>query len=420
MFWNGTSLIYPVQVRKIGLKNGVTLNDSGEMAEEFTEHFSTVADKLYQNQPQIPLYQPSHYMRSSPVAQSFYFSPTDPQEIRNIIGKLRSKNSCSLDGITTKMMKCFPTNLICVLSYLVNRSLSEGLFPSLYKHTKVVPIPKKGGRATDVQNYRPISLLPSLSKIFEKVASKRLISFLNKHKILNPNQFGFRKNHSTADASAFVINQIACNIDKGLYTMGIFCDLSKAFDCLHIPTLIKKLKHYGVRGLALNWFQSYMNGRSQVVEVNREISKTPRYLSNGTPQGSILGPLLFIIYINDMHNCLKHGSSVYFADDTSILIAHSNYNTLVQRGNEDLQNLSNWLISNKLTLNAQKTKVVIFRSRGKKIPEAKEKITVLFTPIEVVFLGLNINEHLNWKNHMQKLQKDFRKKQQSLAKSNVN
>ena len=402
------------------LDNGVKINDSGEMAEKFNDHFSTVADKLYQNLPQIPLYQPSHFMRSRPVSQSFYFSPTDSQEIKEIIGKLRSKNSCSLDGITTKMIKCFPINLICILSYLVNRSLSEGLFPNLYKHTKVVPIPKKGGRATDVQNYRPISLLPSLSKIFEKVASKRLISFLNKHKILNPNQFGFRKNHSTADAASYVINKIACNIDKGLYTMGIFCDLSKAFDCLHIPTLLKKLQHYGVRGLALNWFQSYMNGRSQVVEVNGEISKTPRYLSNGTPQGSILGPSLFIIYINDMQNCLKHESSVFFADDTSILVAHSNYNTVVQRGNEDLQSLSNWMISNKLTLNAQKTKVIIFRSRGKKIPEIRENITVLFTPIEVVsetiFLGLNINEHLNWKSHMQDLQKEFRKRTAIISK----
>ena len=333
--------------------NDIEITDPKDIADTFNEHFSSIAGKLHDSLP-VPNYDHTHYTKREPINETIFLSPTDSQEIEKIIRNLKSKNSCSLDGITTKMIKCFPIKLICIISFLINRSLYEGIFPDTYKHTKVLSVPKKGGKHTDINQYQPISLLPSISKIFEKVVSKRLTSFLTKHKVLHPNQFGFRKNHSTNDAASYFINQIAKNIDKGLYTLGIFCDLSKAFDCLHTSTLLKKLRRYGIRGTALKWFETYLINRSQIVEVNGERSRFFKYLYNGTHQGSILGPLLFIIYINDMHFCFKNGAPVFFADDTNVLIAHLNFNTLMKMGNEELKNLNDWLITNKLTLNSKK------------------------------------------------------------------
>jgi hypothetical protein len=153
--------------------NDIEITDPKDIADTFNEHFSSIAGKLHDSLP-VPNYDHAHYTKREPINETIFLSPTDSQEIEKIIRNLKSKNSCSLDGITTKMIKCFPIKLICIISFLINRSLYEGIFPDTYKHTKVVPVPKKGGKRTDINQYRPISLLPSISKIFEKVVSKRL------------------------------------------------------------------------------------------------------------------------------------------------------------------------------------------------------------------------------------------------------
>ena len=388
------------------------ISEPAEVANTFNLHFSTVATKLHKTLPSIETTPTPSFNYSSP-RNSFYLSPTDPTECKQIIKKLKPKNSTSLDPITTKMIKSFPLKIICVLSFLINRSLSEGTFPELYKRSKVIPVFKKGGKKNNIEDYRPINLLPSISKIIEKVVHKRLYSFMEKHKLINPNQFGFRKKHSTNDAINYAINKIASNLDQKEYTLGIFCDLSKAFDCLHTPTLLNKLRKHGIRGTALEWFRSYMTNRSQVVEINGNFSTT-QTLKHGAAQGSILGPLLFIIYINDLAQHLYHGTPIFFADDTTILISNPNFKTLIKHGNEELNRLTNWLISNKLILNKKKTKAVIFRTRGKKIPLITDKLKIKEKEVKIVktttFLGLELNEHLNWKEHMLELQKDVRKK----------
>ena len=248
--------------------------------------------------------------------------------------------------------------MIFILSYIFNLSLSQGKFISNFKHAKIIPLFKKGS-AKDVSNYRPISLRSCFSKILEKLVYNRLYSFLEKSNAINEHQFGFRKKHSTSHLTSLLTANIATFFENKMNTLGIFLDLSKAFNIINHEILLNKLHHYGIRGTVYNWFKSYLIGRSQQVDYNSHISNI-RTISSSVPQGSILGPLLFIIYVNDFPNCLKFSSNLSFADDTTVILSEKNSNLLVQKGNKELKNIDNWLIANKLSLNIKKTMYMIF------------------------------------------------------------
>ena len=227
-----------------------------------------------------------------------FFYPTCPQEIKRIISTLVPKLSAGWDGIPSIVLKYLLNNVISILSYIFNLSLSQGKFISNFKHAKIISLFKKGS-AKDVSNYRPIRLLSCFSKILEKLVYNRLYSFLEKSNAINEHQFGLRKKHSTSHLTSLLTANIAPSFENKMNTLGIFLDLSKAFDTIEI--LLNKLHHYGIRGTVYNWFKSYLIGRSQQVDYNSHISNI-RTISS-IPQGSILGPLLFIIYVNDFPNC---------------------------------------------------------------------------------------------------------------------
>ena len=184
------------------------------------------------------------------------------------------------------------------MSSIINCSLITGIYPDQLKVAKVCPIYKSDSK-DKFSNYRPISLLPSFSKIFEKVVFDRIFCYLNSKKILNDNQYGFRKNHSTYMAILDMQNKITAAMDRYEYAVGIFIDLSKAFDTLDHHILLKKMQHYGIRGLALSWLTSYLSNRVQYVVIDNTVSCMMQ-ITCGVPQASILGPLLFILYINDI------------------------------------------------------------------------------------------------------------------------
>ena len=267
------------------------------------------------------------------------------------------------------------------------------------KISKVIPVYKKGDK-DQICNYRPISLLTSLSKLLEKVVYTRLLEFLNIHDIISNSQFGFRQKHSTSHAILILIEKVTKAIDKFQHTVGVFLDLSKAFDTIDHDILLYKLHHYGIRGKALEWFRSYLTNRKQFVVINGHYS-SQQDVDCGVPQGSLLGPLLFILFINDIQNSSEILSFILFADDSNVFLSHHDPHTLVNILVSELEKLLSWIRANKLSLNLQKTKCMIFSNSLDKLPT---NITLDGTVLEIVsstkFLGLTIDNKLSWKPHI--------------------
>ena len=239
------------------------------------------------------------------------------------------------------------------------------------KIVKVIPI-HKGGSTQEVNNYRPISLLSIFDKIIEQIMHKYLYAFLEYHNFLFQNQFGFRRNNSTVYALAQITETIKESIDKGKYGCGIFIDLRKAFDAVNHGILLKKLEHYGIRDNMLDWFQSYLSDRKQYVDINGKSSDLVD-ITCGVPQGSVLGPLLFLIYINDLPNISKILNFYLFADDTNIYYESSSLDNLERTVNSELNKLFLWLNVNRLSLNIDKTNVIVFHPYNK---PKKKRITI--------------------------------------------
>ena len=236
---------------------------------------------------------------------------------------------------------------------LINKSITNGTVPALMKTAKVIPIYNSKAR-DDFSNYRPISILPTVSKILEKIVHKRLYDFMYKCNIFYPNQYGFRHKHSTLHAVTKLVTDIVQSKDKTDSTFSVFLDLSKAFDTINHDILLSKLEFYGIRGIALNWFKSYLYERKQYVTYNGTQSNTLE-MSCGVPQGSVLGPLLFIIYTNDLADCIENSTTILFADDTTIYESASDIHYLYISMNSNLSRLTDWFRGNKLSLNVAKT-----------------------------------------------------------------
>ena len=245
----------------------------------------------------------------------------------------------------------------------INQSLLTGIYPSDWKLAKVTPIFKNGSK-TDLNNYRPISVIPAVAKIFEKIIYDQLYNYLSVNDLLTSCQSGFRSLHSTLTALLETSNNWCVNVDKGLLNGVIFIDLKKAFDTIDHEIILQKLAKYGVDQDALKLFKSYLANRLQRCNVNNHLSSTSP-LNCGVPQGSIIGPLLFLIYINDLPNCLNLGFSRMYADDTNVTFAASDMLGLETQINTELKSINFWLKANKLSLNVAKTEFMVISSRQK-------------------------------------------------------
>ena len=307
-----------------------------------------------------------HDFLKEPNQQSLFLMPTNEEEVLSIIHFLKIGKSPGCDTISNSLVKNLAAEIVQPLVHIFNLSLTNGIVPREMKVAKVVPIFKKGDPKL-LTNYRPISLLISFSKILEKLIYVRTVKFLNSSKMFSNFQFGFREKHTTTHAILHFINKVSYAMDNHMHTLGIFLDYSKAFDRVDHKILLRKLSHYGVRGAALDWFRSYLADRQQFVSINGFDSELQN-VSCGVPQGSLLGPLLFILYINDFQYSSDVLSFNLFADDSSIFFSHKDAQVLVQTVNSELRNITSWIHANKLSLNLTKTNYMIYSNSLKMLP----------------------------------------------------
>ena len=386
------------------LINNSLVSDKNTISNEFNKFFTNIGLNLSSSVTTTGT-KFQDYL-GQPHDRVFMFKTVNERDILKIIDDLKTKTSSGYDGISTKLLKECKHELLGPLTRLINTSLTTGIFPDALKLARVLPLHKKGEN-TKFDNYRPISLLPTFSKIYERVIHSQLKDYFTSNKLFNISQYGFREKHSTELAAAELIDRIIKSLDSGKKSIAVFMDLSKAFDTIDHEILLYKLKHYGLADPALNLILSYMTGRKQYVDFNGYLSDR-QFLSTGVPQGSILGPLLFIIYINDLSCASDIFNFILFADDTTAVSELDKFGdindkrTLCVKVNNELNNISIWLKANKLSLNLIKTKYMIFQRPGR--GEINLDIIIDNINIEQVddfnFLGLTINKHLSWTKHV--------------------
>ena len=387
------------KINKLNINNQI-INDPTQIANAMNNFFTNIGPDLAKKFQNTSGSNFMKYMGES-NKHSMYMFKTNSNEVSKLISNLKNKKSSGFDEISAKFLKLCSPYISTPLANIINVSISKGVYPDLLKTARVTPIYKKGIKS-DPGNYRPISVLSQVNKVFEKILHKRLYKFLTKFEILYKYQFGFREGHSTTQALVEIIDRLKIAIDDKELTCGIFIDLTKAFDTVDHNILLQKMYNYGIRGNVHNLFKSYLSNRQQYVKVNNANSDM-KPVKCGVPQGSVLGPLFFIIYINDLANSCTDGQFRIFADDTGIFCQSFCLKLLIGKAEKIIKNVNEWFIANKLTLNIDKTSFIIFRSKRNMINNLPDTIGYENIQIQretqIKYLGLTLEEHLSWDQH---------------------
>ena len=396
--------------------NQVEINCKGELssdnniiADSFNDFFvnvgSSLASKIQSTDIDFKEYLPNASVKS------VFLSPTDEHEICQIVNTFKENKAPGIDEFSPKVVKSVIDLISVPLCHIFNLSICEGVFPEKLKLAKVSPVFKKGAKS-DMSNYRPISVLSVFSKILERIVHKRVYSFLEKNEILYGNQFGFRKGLSTSMALLEFLNKVVDAFENNSFAMGIFIDLSKAFDTINHEILLTKLYNYGIRGIAYKWFFSYLKNRKQCTGFNNSQSDFLN-ITCGVPQGTLLGPLLFLLYVNDLPNSAPLFSFTLYADDTNLLYSNKNLPKMYNIVNDNLEKICTWFKCNKLSVNAKKCNYIVFRNSNRQIELGDLHVRLNNDVIPRVdytkFLGVFIDEKLTWKPHINYIQNKIAK-----------
>jgi len=378
--------------------NDQNISNSKIIANAFNEYYVNIGRTLASN-IEVTNCDPLSYINLD-IQESLCLYDTNDQEIKKIILGLK-EGSAGYDAIIAKIIKSSFEIYLDSLVHLINLSLHQGVFPSELKIAKVIPI-YKSSNAHMISNYRPVSLLSNFSKIYEKIMYARLLNFINQREVLYKFQFGFRKDHNTSLALMILLDEISNAFNCNEMVLGVFLDFRKAFDTVNHDILLKKLYKYGIRGVSHDWIKSYLSNRKQFVCFD-ECDSTVLPITCGVPQGSILGPLLFILYINDLSNISNKFFPVLFADDSNLFFRGKNLNEMITTINEELSKVYEWLVTNKLSLNVDKTNFILF-STNRRQHLINQDVTIKGTKIKQVtstkFLGVVIDSKLKWSEHI--------------------
>ena len=372
------------------------------ISELFNTYFTSVVNKLFEScRHARPVFNCT--TEELFTKKRFEFTAVGKPFVLKQLKCLKPKKATGLDGLPARLLKDSAIVIADCVTHLINLSFETGEVPSEWKQAKVVPLFKSGNK-DDLDNYRPISILPILSKILEKAVFHQLHSFLSENSLLSPYQSGFRANHSTQLAVTFLTDKIRGHMDKGLLTGAVFIDLKKAFDTVPHDGLLNKLYRYGIQDQPLSWFVSYLSNKTQSVSIENHLSSAAN-ISSGVPQGSVLGPLLFILYINDLPLAVGLSSVMLYADDTVIFTAASSIDQLQLNLSLDLNNVSSWLTANGLFLNPTKTEYVLFGTRQRLIrSESHSPLCMEGKEVNQVklfkYLGVVLDECLSFNDHI--------------------
>lgn len=377
--------------------NGHITSENSIISNEFNSYFVNLPKLI-----RTSLKQHNSISKTSPITMndSIYLNPVTTTEIINVIQNLKQSNSVGPDDISIKIIKKCAHQLAEPLCHIINTCFQDGMYPNMLKLSKILPLYKKGDHKL-LSNYRPIAILSVFSKIFEKILATRIITFLESKQLLSPNQHGFREHKSTTTALLAILNHVYKNLDQNKKVLATFVDLSKAFDCVDHQILLKTIESYGIRGLCNDLLRSYLDGRKQFVQCFEERSDE-LLVDSGVPQGSVLGPLLFILYINDLDNSI---SSYYgsFADDITIILSGDNSEIVLEQLKNTIKSVADYFNSKKLIFNQDKTFLMQFYPIGSRynsslLLQYNGKSVQQLTSFKL--LGIHIDMSLDWKSHV--------------------
>ena len=385
--------------------DGEAVSDPIVISNAFCKHYSNIAVHLASNIPESTITYIEFLTGDYPAVKILY--PTTESEVRKIIPSFTLMRTTGLDGFSNIHLKKLKKDIVKPITKLINKSFQTGTFPDALKIAKIIPT-YKSKEMNLINNYRPISVLPALSKIFDRVMKERLFKHMQNLNILYESQYGYKYQHSTVNAITEFVAKSLHAFSRNETTLAVFLDLIKLFYTLNHEILLGKLWHYGIRGRNLKWFRSFLTNRQQIVAF-RDVESDVQQVEHGVPQGSPLSPLLLLIYINDLPQVLSSVSAIHYADDTILHISGQNLTQMFCGMNADLAKLAEWTQANKLSFHLGKTNYMLFYPKLIEINlQNHHRISIGATDIErkrtVKYLSFHLDEHLEWSEHFTHLE----------------